>query len=219
MKLFVGSQLPKSEQNFNNHQSVKYDAHLFRIKISQLWGLRSDIAENVTPSERNQIRPFHPIPSLSNASWLRYLCMYSTLRISLHLQHSQAKQNNAHLCRQSLTMSSACIFPIHIVERFVWDVHGWGQQLNTGTVKRIGVVYGLCVWSTLTPWIHHRQQWGQRRCPAFQSSYSPHSCCCSRITCSSIWKRWSPSLRSKPISSWNTRSKWVYRFSTYVIFW
>ena len=147
------------------------------------------------------------------------LSMYSTLRISLHLQHSQAKQNNAHLCRQSLTMSSACIFTIHIVERFVWDVHGWGQQLNTGNVKRIGVVYGLCVSSTLTPWIHHRQQWGQRRCPAFQSSYSTHSCCCSRITCSSIWKRWSPSLRSKPISSWNTRSEWVYRFSTYVIFW
>ena len=87
-------------------RSVKYDAHLFRIKISQLWALRSDIAQNVTPSQRNQIRPFHPIPSLSNASWLRYLCMYSTLRISLHLQHSQAKQNTAHLCRQSLTMSS-----------------------------------------------------------------------------------------------------------------
>ena len=68
---------------------------------------------------------------------------------------------------QTISDHEQCImFTIHIVERFVWGLYGRGQQLNTGNVKHIGVVYGLCVSSTLTPWwIHHRLQWGQRRCP------------------------------------------------------
>lgn len=112
IKLFVGSQLPKSEQNFDNHQSVKYDAHLFRIKISQLWGLRSDIAQNVTPSQRNQIRPFHPIPSLSNASWLRYLwvCTPPCAYLFIYSIHKQSK-----------TM------PIYADNLWPWAVHVYSQ--------------------------------------------------------------------------------------------
>ena len=93
-------------------RSVKYDAHLFRIKISQLWGLRSDIAQNVTPSQRNQIRPFHPIPSLSNASWLRYLwvCTPPCAYLFIYSIHKQNK-----------TM------PIYADNLWPWAVHVYSQ--------------------------------------------------------------------------------------------
>ena len=93
-------------------RSVKYDAHLFRIKISQLWGLRSDIAQNVTPSQRNQIRPFHPIPSLSNASWLRYLWVCTPPCAYLFI-YSIHKQNKT--------------LPIYADNLWPWAVHVYSQ--------------------------------------------------------------------------------------------
>ena len=84
-------------------RSVKYDAHLFRIKISQLWGLRSDIAQNVTPSQRNQIRPFHPVSILSVQCILAQISLY--VLHPAHISSSTAFTSKTKQCPSMQTIS------------------------------------------------------------------------------------------------------------------